>query len=79
MIGKDKAQTLKQFRTPNLRAVGGKIRNWTTQPRTPYIVNMVPILLLLRPKPPLNLKGRWVFSLVGIWVGWCRKIGRSWS
>jgi hypothetical protein len=79
MSGKVSAQPLKQFSTPNLRAVGGKTRNWMMQPMTPYSVNMVPILLLPRPKPPLNLNGRFVLLSFGVCRGWCRKMGRSWS
>src|SRR3954449_1429241 len=79
MMGKVMAQHLKQFRTPNLLAVGGKTRNWMKQPMIPYMVNKVPIREWSMPKPPENLKGRDVLRGVCDWRLWCMKMGRSWS
>lgn len=79
IMGKETAQHLKQFRTPNFRAVGGKTRNWMKQPTKPYAVNRVPILLDPSPKPPENLKGSCVLVEFGVCWGVCRKMGRSWS
>jgi len=66
---------LKQFRTPNFLATGGKMRNWMKQPKTPYMVNSVPIRFKFKPKPPLNLNGRWVLCSFGSLRGKCMKIG----
>lgn len=57
-MGNKIPQTLKQNRTPSLRATGGNIRNWMKQPMIPYIVNKVPMRDEEREKPPENLKGR---------------------
>lgn len=77
--GNVRAQTLKQFKTPKRRATGGKMTNWMKPPTTPYIVKSVPIRPDSRPKPPENLKGRWVFVESGTCFAVCINIGRTWS
>jgi hypothetical protein len=44
MMGKAMEQTLRQFKMPYLRAIGGKMKNWMNMPKMPYRVKRMPIL-----------------------------------
>lgn len=63
--------SLRQFRTPQRRARGGKIRNWMNIPTMPYRTKRRPMRSESMPKPPVNLRGRWTLGLEerSVWRG----------